>query len=81
MNRQNTKIKLVTILNSVCGINEKMICESKHLVDDLAMDSLDLIDTIFEVEDEFMIKIEGEQIKKVKTFGDMIDLVMKIMEK
>ncbi len=47
--------------------------------DELQIDSLDKINISFEVEDAFHIQIPDESISSLKTVGDMIDGVMRLL--
>ena len=45
-------------------------------LEDLDIDSLDLVELAQIVEDEFGVELRGDDVKDVKTVGDVIDLVM-----
>jgi len=47
------------------------ITEESDLVEDLDADSLDLVDLIMAVEDEFGVSIADEDVEKIKTVGDI----------
>ena len=44
--------------------------------EDLDVDSLDLVEVSKIVEDEFGVELEGDDIKDLKTVGEVIDLVV-----
>ena len=44
-------------------------------VEDLNMDSIELVETIMSVADEFDIEIEEEKLESVHTIGDVLDLL------
>jgi acyl carrier protein len=44
--------------------------------EDLDVDSLDLVEVSQIVEDEFGVELEGDDIKDLKTVGEVIDLVV-----
>ncbi|MFR9297368.1 MAG: acyl carrier protein [Aedoeadaptatus pacaensis] len=48
---------------------------SMDFVEDLNMDSIELVETIMSVEDEFDIEIEEEKLESVHTIGDVLDLL------
>lgn len=48
---------------------------SMDFVEDLNMDSIELVETIMSVEDEFDIEIEEEKLENVHTIGDVLDLL------
>ena len=45
-------------------------------LEDLDLDSLDLVELAQIVEDEFGVELDGDAVKDVKTAGDVIDLVV-----
>ncbi len=45
-------------------------------LEDLDIDSLDLVELAQIVEDEFGVELKGDDVKDVKTVGEVIDLVV-----
>ena len=43
-----------------------------HLVNDLGADSLDAVDIIMGIEDEFGISVEDDKIQSIKTVADLV---------
>ena len=64
------RIKKIIVKQS--GIDESKITEDSSFLDDLGADSLDTIDFIMELEEEFNIEIPDEDAGKMKTVGDVI---------
>lgn len=54
------------------GVDESKITENSSFLDDLGADSLDIIDLIIEIEEEFNIEIPDKEMEKIKTVGDVI---------
>ena len=48
--------------------------------DDLNADSLDLVELIMALEDEFGLEIEDEDVEAIKTIGDVIDYLKKNLD-
>ena len=46
----------------------------------LEVDSLDLVELVQSLEDEYDVRIEDEQLKPVKTVGDAVRLVISVKE-
>ncbi len=44
-----------------------------HLRDDLELDSLDMIEVVYELEEKFDVQIPEERVKEIQTFGEIID--------
>ena len=53
---------------------EKVVAEA-NIQDDLGADSLDIVDLIMAVEDEFEVKIEDEEVENLKTVGDIVNYI------
>ena len=45
-------------------------------LEDLDVDSLDLVELAQIVEDEYGVELKGDDVKDVKTVGDVVDLVV-----
>lgn len=55
------------------------ITPEKRLVEDLGADSLDIIEIVMELEDEFEIDIDDADAEKVQTVQEAIDLVTRLV--
>lgn len=64
--------KVITIIADYIGLPKKEVEESKNLYDDLKMDSLDVLEIIMELEDEFNITIPDETYFEIKSVDDII---------
>lgn len=53
---------------------DKVKVES-HLINDLGLDSLDVVEIIMAIEDEFALEINDEEAEKVFTVKDIIELL------
>ena len=45
------------------------------IIDDLGADSLDVVDLISSVEDEFDVEIPDEEVENIKTVGDIVSYI------
>ncbi len=71
--------KIVHILFDRLGLETDGIENSMSLKDDLGIDSFDSLRIIFEVEDEFGIKVPPAEVKSIETIGDIVTYIMKRM--
>lgn len=52
--------------------NENDITMDSVITDDLGADSLDLVDLLMSVEDEFDVEVPDDDVLKIKTVGDLV---------
>ena len=50
------------------------------LKDDLNLDSLDMIEVVYEVEDSFDVQIPEERVGEIRTFGEIIEGLHEALE-
>lgn len=67
--------KIQAILADQLDIEEESINEDSLLVEDLGADSLDAIDIVMSVEDEFGIEVPDEIIEKIESVKDIVSFV------
>ena len=61
-------------------VDESKVTKDASFIDDLGADSLDTVELIMSLEDEFDISIEDEAAEKLKTVGDVLDYLEKNVE-
>ena len=62
-------------------VAEEDVVPTASFVDDLGADSLDQVELIMAMEEEFNVSITDEEAEKIVTVQDAIDYVKKAMEK
>lgn len=67
--------KVKEILVEQLDISGDEITMDSLLVDDLGADSLDAIDIVMSVEDEFKVEVPDEIIEKIATVGDIVNFI------
>ena len=67
--------ELKEIVTDRLGIDESEIKPESKFIDDLGADSLDLVDLVITLEDEFNIEISDEDVKKIVTIGDLVKAI------
>ena len=68
--------KVVKIIAEQLGMEDiSEITETTSLADDLEADSLDAVEIIMSIEDEFDIEILDEDIENFKYIGDIVDYI------
>ncbi len=69
--------KVINIISSVCEIDKKDIKLDSNLVNDLELESLDVVDLVVAFEKEFNIKIDDKDIKQFQTVEDIVKYLEK----
>ena len=57
------------------GVAEDQVTEDAKFIDDLGADSLDQVELVMALEEEFEIEIPDEDAEKVRTVQDAIDYI------
>ena len=63
--------KIKEIIVEQLGVEEDAVMMNTHLMKDLEADSLDAVEIIMAIEDEFEIEIPDEDAEKFQTIGDI----------
>ncbi len=67
--------KLSDIISEQLDIEKEKITMDLSISDDLGADSLDLVDILMSIEDEFDLEVPDEDVEKIKTVGDMVKYI------
>jgi acyl carrier protein len=70
--------KMIDIIEEQLSVDKEKIVPGASFVDDLGADSLDLVELIMAMEEEFDVEIPDEDAEKIVTVQDAIDYVDKI---
>lgn len=69
--------RVTDIVRQELGLKaEQLIGRSTHFVDDLGADSLDTVELVMALEEEFGIEIPDEDAKKMLTVGAVVDYMV-----
>ena len=64
--------KVREILCDQLDLEEDKVTMDSDIVEDFEADSLDVVDLVMSLEDEFGIEIPDEEIENIKTVGDVV---------
>ncbi len=67
--------KVKSILAEQFDVEEDTITEDTNLQDDLGADSLDVVDLLMSIEDEFEIEVPDEDVENIKTVGELVSYI------
>lgn len=69
---EEIRTQLAEIVNDLAGTAVEDVQLEKSFVDDLGVDSLSMVEIIYECEDRFGVEIPDEDAKNLKTVGDAV---------
>ena len=72
--------KLKEIIALQLDIDAETLTLDTKILEDLGTDSLDVVEMLMSVEDEFDVEIPDEKIEDLKTIGDVVDYIQDHMD-
>ena len=67
--------RVMSIIADQLGLAEDEIKSESKFIEDLGADSLDIVELIMAMEEEFQTEIPDEEAEKIRTVGDAIEYV------
>ena len=67
--------KVKKILSDQFDVEEDSITPDTLIADDLGADSLDVVDLVMSLEEEFDTEIPDEEVENIKTVGDIVKYI------
>lgn len=67
--------KMIDIIAEQLSVPKEKVVPTASFVDDLGADSLDLVELVMAMEEEFNVEIPDEDSEKMKTVGDAINYI------
>jgi len=81
MEREELLKKIRAIVADKLSISEDQVTEEASFVDDLGADSLDTVELVMALEDEFGMDIPDDEAEKLTTVGKAMDYIMNHLSK
>ena len=72
---ENVEQRVKKIVAEQLGVNESEIKSESSFVDDLGADSLDTVELVMALEEEFETEIPDEEAEKIKTVNDVVEYI------
>ena len=75
MSSEDVFDKVKEIIVEQLGVAENSVTQESSFIDDLGADSLDIVELIMALEEEFDMEIPDSDAEKVVTVGDVVDYI------
>jgi acyl carrier protein len=72
--------KVIKIISDLIGSDKHEITREISFINDLNTDSLDIVELVIELEDEFDIITPDEETEKIQTIGATVDYVVNLIK-
>ena len=73
----SVKERVIDIVAEQLGVSKEQITPETSFVNDLGADSLDVVELVMELEEEFDINIPDDAAEKITTVGQAVDYIEK----
>ena len=77
MTEAEIEAKVIDIVAEQMGVDKAEISRETNFINDLNADSLDTVELVMEIEDEFETSIPDEEAEKIQTVGQAIEFIEK----
>ncbi len=67
--------KVKSIVADQLDVEEEKVTSEANITEDLGADSLDVVDLVMSIEEEFDIEIPDEAVESIKTVGDIVSYI------
>jgi acyl carrier protein len=72
---EKVKDKVTKIIVDQLGVNEKEVTPQASFIEDLGADSLDIVELVMALEEEFDIEISDEEAEKITRVQEAVDFI------
>ncbi len=75
MEREEILDKVKEVIVEQLNVEEDDVIEDASFIDDLGADSLDIVELVMALEEQFSISIPDEEAENIKTVGDAVEYI------
>jgi acyl carrier protein len=76
LSRDEVYVKVRSVIVEQLGVSEEEVTDSASFTDDLGADSLDTVELVMALEEEFGTEIADEDAEKLTTVGRTVDYIV-----
>lgn len=73
---EEISLKVKSIIAEQLGVPLENVKDNARFMDDLGADSLDIVELVMALEEQFDIEISDQEAEKIQTVGDAIQFIM-----
>jgi len=67
--------RLQSIVAEQLGVDADQVVREAEFIQDLNADSLDMVELVMSLEEEFGVEISDEEVENIRTVGDAVDYI------
>lgn len=67
--------RVIEIVSEHLAVPKEKLNRGTNFIEDIGADSLDIVELVMELEEEFDIQIPDDQAEKIKTVGEAVDYI------
>ena len=67
--------KLRDMICDQLDLDPENVTEESLIIEDLGADSLDIVDLVMTIEEEFNVEVPDEEIENIRTVGDVVKFI------
>jgi len=70
---EQIRTRVIDIVCDHLAVNKDQVSDKTSFIEDIGADSLDIVELVMELEEEFDINIPDDQAEKIKTVGEAVE--------
>ncbi len=75
MAEKSIEEKVKDIIVEQLGVNPEQVTPQAKFIEDLGADSLDTVELVMAIEEEFNVEVPDEEAEKLQTVGDVVKYI------
>ena len=80
LTRDEIQTRAMDVLKLFDKVNPEKVSSKSHFVNDLGLDSLDVVEIVMALEDEFGIEVSDEEAERIFTVEDAVEFISKALD-
>ena len=73
MSDEQIRQRVIEIVCEQLAVGKEKVTDTTSFIEDIGADSLDIVEMVMELEEEFDIQIPDDQAEKIKTVGEAVE--------